>query len=278
MKRSTMVLICAAMTVALLAVPTIFAQNASINPEFEITLSSGLPPLTVFFDASSTTVVDGDANDLSYVWTFADGSTVEGINVDKTFNRAGETDVVLTVNNGSVQAQVQKTITVQTPENEDGTLTMRPEEGYVFSKHGVAVMSINEALEETINITIEEADTLEDFQEDISVVNSPNLDDDRVEVISFIYGISSDKEVITRDDGQWFGLAITVPEGIDPSELAIAYVRRGKYILPPIAENYWSPTSGIYRPNQNILYTRFVWLSPEPIYIALVRTDGGFWN
>ncbi|MEM6430864.1 MAG: PKD domain-containing protein [Deinococcota bacterium] len=278
MKPLVAVLTCTAMTLALLATPAIFAQSTNINPEFEITLSSGLPPLTVFFDASNTAVVDDNANDLSYVWTFADGSTAEGINVEKTFNRAGETDVLLTVGDGNVQAQVQKTITVQTPENEDGTLTMRPEEGYVFSKHGVAVLSTNEALQETVNITIEEADTLEDFQEDISVVNSPNLDNDRVEVLSFIYGISSDREVIARGDGQWFGLAITVPESIDYSEIAIVYVRRGKYILPPISENYWSPTSGIYRPNQNILYTRFVWLSPEPIYIALVRTDGGFFN
>ncbi len=200
----------------------IFAQTTNINPNFEIALSSGLPPLTVFFDASSTTVVDGNVNELSYVWTFADGSTAEGINVDKTFNRAGETDVVLTVNNGSVQAQVQKTITVQTPENEDGTLTMRPEEGYVFSRHGVAVLSINGALEETVNITIEEAEAPEE------VVNTPNLGDDRIEVISPIYSIVSDKEVIARRSKQSFGLAVTIPEGVDPSELAIVSIKRGK--------------------------------------------------
>ncbi|MEM7735201.1 MAG: PKD domain-containing protein [Deinococcota bacterium] len=255
----------------------IFVPTTNINPEFEITLNSGIPPLTVFFDASSTTVVGSNAEDLSYIWTFADGSTAEGINVEKTFNRAGETDVLLTVSNGSVQAQVQKTITVQTPENEDGTLTMRPEEGYVFSKHGVAVMSINEAIQETINITVKEVDSPEDVEAGINIVNAIDLDDDRIEVISPIYSISSDKEVTARGgNGQIFGLAITVPKDIDPRELAIISVTRGKYILPPTAQNFWDLSDGSYLPNQSIFYTRFVWLSPEPKYIALVRTDGGF--
>ncbi|MEM7736309.1 MAG: PKD domain-containing protein [Deinococcota bacterium] len=272
MKPLAAVLTCTAMTLALLATPAIFAQSTHINPEFEITLSSGLPPLTVFFDASSTTVVDGTANDLSYVWTFADGSTTEGIEVEKTFNRAGETDVLLTVSDGSVQAHVQKTITVQTPENEDGTLTMRPEEGYVFSKHGVAVLSINGALEETVNIMIEEADSPEE------VINTPNLSDDRVEVISPIYSISSDKEVIARRSRQSFGLAITVPEGIDPSELAIVSVIRGEYTLPRLPNDVWGVSSGTYLPNLQTIHTGFSGIRPEPIYIALVRTEGGFFR
>jgi glucose/arabinose dehydrogenase/PKD repeat protein len=66
---------------------------ATANP------SSGLPPLSVTLDGSSSSDLDGDP--LTYSWNFGDGSpTASGVSVPYTYDSAGPYTATLTVNDG----------------------------------------------------------------------------------------------------------------------------------------------------------------------------------
>ncbi|GAB5519805.1 MAG: lectin [Rhodothermales bacterium] len=59
----------------------------------------GAAPLTVALDASGST--DPDEDDLLYAWTFADGTTVQGANIEHTFTESGVQRATLTVTDGN---------------------------------------------------------------------------------------------------------------------------------------------------------------------------------
>ncbi len=77
-------------------------------PVAEITMDndSGDAPLTVNFDGSASTDSDGEI--VSYDWDFGDGKTGSGVNVENTFDEAGEYNITLTVtdNDGLTNSKV----------------------------------------------------------------------------------------------------------------------------------------------------------------------------
>ncbi len=56
---------------------------------------SGNAPLAVTFDGSGSSDIDGDT--LTYVWSFSDGTSANGVSTSKTFDEAGEYTATLTV-------------------------------------------------------------------------------------------------------------------------------------------------------------------------------------
>jgi PKD repeat protein len=84
-------------------------KDSSISPvaNFTANVTSGISPLTVKFDASTS------QNAASYSWDFGDGSTGTGQIIEHTFNGAGTYNVVLnaTNSNGIVSSDA-KAITV----------------------------------------------------------------------------------------------------------------------------------------------------------------------
>ena len=103
--------------------------EASINPQLAPSRTSGVAPLSVFFDASaSTSTTTGRPfHDLDYAWSFGDpGSgnwsttqlsknTGKGPLIVHIFEKPGTYTVTLTVKNGSESATLQATITVSDP-------------------------------------------------------------------------------------------------------------------------------------------------------------------
>jgi PKD repeat protein len=83
---------------------------------FSSSVQSGVAPLAVSFDATASYDVDDDA--LSYSWNFGDGTTASGINVQHTYTSEGNFVAVLTVNDGSLNAQTNASITVNVASND----------------------------------------------------------------------------------------------------------------------------------------------------------------
>jgi PKD repeat protein len=82
------------------------------------TPTSGVAPLTVQFDGSSSADPDGDA--LTYAWTFGDGADGAGATVSHTFVTPGQYTVALTVTDerggrATDYQTIQVTPTGQTP-------------------------------------------------------------------------------------------------------------------------------------------------------------------
>ncbi len=71
---------------------------------------SGVVPLTVDFDASGSTDVDGDA--LTYAWSFGDGSTATGEMVSHTYTEIDNFQAVLTVTDSEGASDIAS-VTVQ---------------------------------------------------------------------------------------------------------------------------------------------------------------------
>lgn len=70
-------------------------KNQPPVASFTLTPDSGIVPLEVAFDASSSSDPDGSIT--SYEWDFGDGATGEGVSVTHTYKAAGEYTVTLTV-------------------------------------------------------------------------------------------------------------------------------------------------------------------------------------
>lgn len=87
---------------------------------FSASTTYGTAPLSVSFDASDST--DPNGNPLSYSWTFGDGSTGQGANINHVYQNPGSYAARLTVNNG--QASDQETLTIVANDANPGTNTV----------------------------------------------------------------------------------------------------------------------------------------------------------
>jgi len=97
--------------------------------EFSASTTSGVAPLTVDLDASAS--VDPDGNIVSYAWSSSDGQTATAQITALTFNDPGEYTITLDVTDSDeMTAQVQKTVTVQAPNQQPtAALAITPESG-----------------------------------------------------------------------------------------------------------------------------------------------------
>ncbi len=103
--------------------------NQQPTAALAITPESGKAPLTVALDGSASTDTEGDI--ASYAWTASNGQTASGKNAELTFNEAGDYTITLEVtDNDGATAQVQKTVTVQAPNQQPtAALAITPESG-----------------------------------------------------------------------------------------------------------------------------------------------------
>jgi len=91
------------------------SSTALPQPSFTTNPSSGIVPLTVTFDASGSTPINGTTIQ-SYSWDFDDGVTDSGITTTHTFNTTDYFTVTLTVTDSDgVTNSTSKTITVTSP-------------------------------------------------------------------------------------------------------------------------------------------------------------------
>ena len=85
--------------------------NQPPTAAFTASATSGVAPLSVSFDASTSS--DADGSIVSYSWDFGDGTTASGVSASKSFNIAGTYNVVLNVtDNDGASASSQQTINV----------------------------------------------------------------------------------------------------------------------------------------------------------------------
>ena len=85
--------------------------NQSPTASFTATPTSGVAPLAVSFNASSSS--DSDGSITSYAWDFKDGSTGSGQTINHTFSSIGSYSVKLTVTDDKgATGSTTKTITV----------------------------------------------------------------------------------------------------------------------------------------------------------------------
>jgi len=87
----------AALVLGLLALSgcALFQPNRAPIAEFTATPEAGYAPLEVTFDASDS--IDPDRDDLTYRWSFGDGSTGSGQTTTHTYERAGSYDAILRI-------------------------------------------------------------------------------------------------------------------------------------------------------------------------------------
>ncbi|SNR17255.1 cellulase family glycosylhydrolase [Tenacibaculum jejuense] len=86
-------------------IPNIINGNGGGNtaPVASVTanITTGVAPVTIQFDGSNSSDIDGDA--LTYSWDFNDGNSAIGVTTSHEFTQAGEYNVVLTVSDGNLQ-------------------------------------------------------------------------------------------------------------------------------------------------------------------------------
>ncbi|BFT74527.1 hypothetical protein PAENIP36_59690 [Paenibacillus sp. P36] len=87
----------------------VFYGQLHRNPVIKAKASvvSGKTPLTVNFDTTGTTDLDGDT--ISFAWNFGDGTTSQDANPSHTYSVNGNYDVTLTVTNGTGKFSVWNT-------------------------------------------------------------------------------------------------------------------------------------------------------------------------
>ncbi len=73
----------------------IIIQEDAPEAAFSVSTTSGSAPLTVAFDASSST--DSNGNITAYAWNFGDGDTGSGVTTSHTYSETGTFTAVLTV-------------------------------------------------------------------------------------------------------------------------------------------------------------------------------------
>ncbi|MBL0682137.1 glycoside hydrolase family 48 protein [Aquimarina mytili] len=91
---------------------TITVSDGNIAPvaNFTATPTTGIAPVTVSFDGSTSSDENGDT--LTYTWDFGDGSTGTGVTVTHAYSTVGEYTATLTVNDGSKTGTKTTTINV----------------------------------------------------------------------------------------------------------------------------------------------------------------------
>ena len=101
---------------------TIVVNNRPANASITANTSSGIAPLTINFDAASTT--DPDGSIASWQWDFGDGSSDNGASATYTYMNAGTYTVTLTVtDNIGATSSARFSIAVQSPDQDgDGVL------------------------------------------------------------------------------------------------------------------------------------------------------------
>ncbi|WP_299834557.1 cellulase family glycosylhydrolase [uncultured Tenacibaculum sp.] len=87
------------------------STNNPPTASFTSSIVSGLAPLTVNFDASSSSDPDEDA--ITYTWNFDDGTLATGVTASHTFLQARDYNVTLTVSDGTLQSSQTKIISVR---------------------------------------------------------------------------------------------------------------------------------------------------------------------
>jgi len=102
--------------------------NSPPMASFTSTSSCGTPPLTVSFNASTSS--DSDGSIVSYAWNFGDGKTGSGITATHTYNSAGTYTVQLTVtDDGGTNNYASQSVYVATEVSYDSLF--RYNESYV---------------------------------------------------------------------------------------------------------------------------------------------------
>ena len=93
-------------------------ENRSPVAVFTVSADTGEPPFRVTFDGSGSSDPDGSIS--SYAWSFGDGASGSGAQVDHTYVASGSFQAMLTVtDNAGAQSSSQATITVLVlPEDE----------------------------------------------------------------------------------------------------------------------------------------------------------------
>jgi PKD repeat protein len=89
---------------------TVIKPNQPPQATFSINPNTGLAPLTVQLDASTST---DDENIVKYQWTSSDGQSAEGIKTSLTFSQVGTHNITLTItDNEGATASSSQTVTV----------------------------------------------------------------------------------------------------------------------------------------------------------------------
>ncbi len=84
--------------------------NQSPIANFTTNISGGIAPITINFDASTSSDPDGDQ--LSYTWDFGDGQIGTGMIITHEYATAGNYEATLVVSDGSKEATKSMTISV----------------------------------------------------------------------------------------------------------------------------------------------------------------------
>lgn len=91
------------------------SSNQSPIANFTANPTSGVAPLEVFFNASSSS--DSDGTIISYAWDFKDGNTGNGKTLNHTFSSTGSYNVELTItdNEGATDTTTKNITVTETP-------------------------------------------------------------------------------------------------------------------------------------------------------------------
>jgi PKD repeat protein len=119
---------------------TAYVNNTAPQARIVATVTSGSAPLTVDFDASSS--FDSEGDEISYAWTFADGSqSLNGAIVSHTFEQVGlyPATVALTDSHGAVG---MATVTINVGCSELSLLPANISEGRVGAEYNQTVTAV----------------------------------------------------------------------------------------------------------------------------------------
>ncbi len=109
---------------------TITVTDSNIAPvaNFTATPTTGIAPVTISFDATTSSDENGDS--LTYTWDFGDGTSGAGVTIDHEYVNIGEYITTLTVSDGSKTGTKTTTINV-TDGSPVASFTATPDAGVV---------------------------------------------------------------------------------------------------------------------------------------------------